>query len=745
MTAALVAAVIAAALFALLRKSGRLLSVLLIFFSLGLLCYFYHYKSTVLEAEKYAGKTLKVTAEVMDYPDVYDDYCRLEVRVLSEHLPNFKAYLYDNEKACADAEPGDIVSLRAKISSADTLYGEKYDNYHSKGIYFKLSSKSAAQLEKSFDIFCLPQRVSHWLSGRIDKIFPDSTAVFMRSLMLGDKTDFYDDTELYVSLSRSGLMHIVAVSGMHISFLAALLHAVFGRSRRAALLCIAILWFFSFVTGAGPSVVRAAFMHSCLLMAPVLKRENDSLTSLSVILAIMLCANPFAAASISLQLSFAAMSGLVLFADRLYQQFAALFPKFAERNIGSKIIASLCCSFSVIIITMPLTALHFGNVQLLSPITNLISLWAVSICFCWGWISCVLSVIPVVGVISATLCSLLANYILFAAELVASLPFSVLYMQNKAAWIWLYGIYVLIGLCFFIKKLKLWLCLLLAFVFAGSAAAVIHGSAAYYNRHDTVNILDVGQGQCLTVLTESDSVVIDCGNINTIDDAGTKAAAHLYSRGRSTVDVLVLSHLHEDHAGGAEMLMEMIDVKKLILPADCDRGEPLYQEILDCAKRNGTEVVHVADDMSLELGGIRLKLIKSGFGEDENERCLISLVECNGREVLCMADAYYRMERRLVDEQDLSGVDVLIVSHHGSKYSSTDELLEEIGGGTAIISVGNNYYGHPANETLEALETYGYNVYRTDSLGDIEIRIGNNYGNNGKKSWEERSKTELPR
>ena len=162
----------------------------------------------------------------------------------------------------------------------------------------------------------------------MEKIFPADTAVFMKSLMLGDKSEFYNDDALYCAMSRAGFMHIVAVSGMHVSFLVGLLQFILGRGRRSAVICIALVWLFVLVTGASPSAVRAGFMQSMLLMAPVLRRENDAVTSLSAILALILLSNPYAAASISLQLSFGAMAGIICFSGKLFE---AAMNKLPER------------------------------------------------------------------------------------------------------------------------------------------------------------------------------------------------------------------------------------------------------------------------------------------------------------------------------------------------------------------------------------------------------------------------------
>ena len=100
------------------------------------------------------------------------------------------------------------------------------------------------------------------------------------------------------------------------------------------------------------------------------------------------------------------------------------------------------------------------------------------------------------------------------------------------------------------------------------------------------------------------------------------------------------------------------------------------------------------------------------------------MLETNGQSLLFLADATVEMQQKLLIEKDLSVIDIFAVSHHGSKYSTSRALLELIGGDDAIISVGHNYYGHPAKETLDALKRWGYNVYRTDLDGNIEIVIG---------------------
>lgn len=713
------------ALSAFCRKWLRPAVTAMIFFAVGLVVFSIHYNNTVVKAKLYAGQTCMVTARVLDYPQIYEDYCRLDVKITEGYLPTFKALLYDNDKQLVLAEPGDTVILFAKVNTADKIYGKEYSNYHSKGFYLKLSSKSDIQLIKgSFDVFNMPKQLSHWLTERISKVFPADTEVFMRSLLLGDKSDFYDDDGMYASMSRAGLMHIVAVSGMHISFLVGLLHFVFGSGRRAALICILTVWFFAFVTGAGPSVLRASFMYTTMLLAPVLRRENDAVTSMSTILALILCINPFAALSVSLQLSFAAMAGILLFTGRIYKGISEYIGKPMKFAMIRYIGASVSCSLAVMVFTLPLTAIHFGYISLLSPLTNLISLWAVSLCFSMGWLSCVFAAIPGLGEFAAVLCSFLAKYILFVAELVSANHLAALYMQTRGAWLWLSLSYTLVLILLVFRKASFGSVVLSLTVSVLALNFMMDSNETYHRENEVLTALNVGQGQCIISLTEKSSVVFDCGNIQTIDDAGQMAAAYLYSHGRESLDVLVLSHLHADHANGAVMLMELIPVKLLVIPETYDDADDLYAGIVACAENNGTKVLRVGNSTGFELGDISLEFYKGGFRDTENERCIITRLINDDFEFLAMSDATAEMERRLVYEHDMSGVDVFSVSHHGSAYSSDPRFLERLGAKTAVISTGYNFYGHPSQETLDALKTYGYNVKRTDIDGDISIEIG---------------------
>ena len=711
------------------RRWLRPLVIALVFFALGLAEFSVYSRLTAERAEAYVGQTREVTGVVLEYPDVNEGYCRLRVRLDAPELPKLKAIVYDNKKLFASARPGQRVSFTAKLSAADTLYGRPYDNYRVDGFFWKLSVKGDEKLtDGGFSLSALPVRLNKLLRDRADRVFPDSCRAFLKALMLGDKSDFYADDALYVAMSRSGLMHIAAVSGLHIAFLVGLLCLLFGNGRRGALVSVVLVWAFVLVTGMSKSALRAAIMQSFLLLAPILRRENDPVTSLSAALALILAFNPFAAKSVSLQMSFAAMAGIVCFGQRLYDFFLRPLPESARGGPLSYLFGVAASSLSVMVFTTPLTAIHFSYVPLLSLLSNLACLWAVSLCFCLAWAACLLAPAPFLGAGLVWVCDLLARYILFVAGKVAGLPHAVLYMATDGALCWMLASYALLLLGFLLRK-RVWLRVLLP---GGLSLALLIGllwhTERFYRETDCLSVLNVGQGQCIAAFAGDATAVVDCGNINTIDDAGSLAGEYLLGRGRRSIELLVLTHLHADHADGAVRLMELLPVDTLLLPADAADENGLRDKILACAERHGTKVVSLERDAEVRAGRIAAKLYKLSGGGDENERCLAVRLSIGDTDLLTTADAPKKLERELADREDLSGIEILVAGHHGSKYAGSKELLRELGGGLAVVSVGYNTYGHPAQETLDALEKYGYDVMRTDLNGTVEIRLENSHG-----------------
>ena len=699
--------------------------------ALGFGCFWLRAVRTTVPAARLEGQTRLIRAEIADWPELNERYSRAVVRLRGEGLPPLNALLYDNGESLRTAKPGDRLELEASLRPADRLYGERYLGYNARDIYLIASARGEIRVTgESGGLRYWPQHLNRRILSLVRELFPTDTAAFIEALLLGDKTELYRDEALYQALSRAGLMHVVAVSGMHIAFLVGMLRTILGKNRPCSLLCIALVWAFVLVTGASPSAVRAAIMQSLLLAASLFRRENDPLTSLSAALAALLLGNPHAAASVSLQLSFASIAGILCFSERLEEAIYERLPALRGYLLGRTAVGAAVNSLSVMPFAVPLMCLHFGSVPLLAPLTNLLALWAVTLCFCGSCLLCVLGALWLpLGRLLAWVLAWLVRYVFLTARCVSAIPFAAVYLETRAAWLWLLFCYALFIAFRFVKRGRLVRLGVPALLSVLSLAALLTAARlAYAGETETIAALDVGQGQCLAVLSGDQTLLIDCGGLGSAESAGETAGRYLLSRGRRRVDALILTHLDTDHANGLGTLTALCPVKTLLLPETGGAENGMRDAVTAAAARGGTELRFLREDSLLALGGIRAQLYAPAGEGDANDRSLAAVVSLGDYDMLVTGDMSRTKERALLAQHPLEGIELYIVGHHGSRYASSYELLESIGADTAVISCGYNTYGHPAPETLERLAACGYTVYRTDENGTVEIRIGRDHG-----------------
>ena len=222
-------------------------------------------------------------------------------------------------------------------------------------------------------------------------------------------------------------------------------------------------------------------------------------------------------------------------------------------------------------------------------------------------------------------------------------------------------------------------------------------------------------------------MVIDCGGRGSAENAGDSAAEFLLSGGNRDVELLVLTHLHDDHANGVERLMNYVTVKRIALPADCEATE-VGDSILDLCYDRETEVFHISENTNVTVDGLSLELFAPIGSEDPNEKGLMILGDYGDFEFLVTGDAGSGTEEQLVSFYSIGDIDLLVAGHHGSKYSTGEVLLDAVTPERVIISVGVNSYGHPTQEVLERLNERGIEIYRTDLNGNTTVMAGMNNG-----------------
>ena len=440
-------------------KTRLVIMIVSLFAAIGFLWNYAHEALIIKPAEELVGTTRCVEARVTDYPRIGDNYTSVTIRLIDDNLPHTKVLVTDYNGAFAELRPGDILSIELDFRSARERYNTEDDYYLASGIFLRayLDGEYALIGHRAADFLDWPKELSNSLKTHILSLFPDDVAPLMKALLTGDKSELYEDDELYVSLRVAGLSHIIAVSGMHVSFIISLLSLFTGRRRITAFLGIPLVWFFAAMMGFGPSVTRASFMITLLLVAPILRRENDPPTSLSAALLLLLLINPQSVGSVSLQLSFAAMAGIFLVTPRIYKSVLGLYSD-CPRLLG-KLLASLngvfAASVGALIFTTPLVALHFGYVSLYSILTNMLCLWAMSTAFMLGYPICIIgAIIMPAGEALAWVIAWLPRYVSALVKIVARLPWAALYTYNNLVAWWIVFVYAILLLPWLFKGKK---------------------------------------------------------------------------------------------------------------------------------------------------------------------------------------------------------------------------------------------------------------------------------------------------
>ncbi|MCL1828614.1 MAG: DNA internalization-related competence protein ComEC/Rec2 [Oscillospiraceae bacterium] len=688
----------------------------------------------ILPQENETGRTTEITAVVSDHCVQYENYSCITVRVFRASGPPVKARLVSYAHDLTAPLPGDIVETTIKLLPATKRFGADTDIYISDGVFLVGTVTSEVRItgKSVWAALYFPKTAARAVKNMTERCAPGDVSGFLTGLLTGDKSGLYSERSLSDAMAKTGLMHVTAVSGLHIAFLTGFVRSALGRRKQAAAVGIPLIVFFVLMTGSQASAIRAGFMQICLLAAPLIRRENDSLTSLSAVAALLLIINPQAVGSIGFQLSFSAMTGVVLVTPRIYDSLTGLA---ADKNIFTGYAAPAarfainCFSGSVgaSVFTVPLIAAHFGYISVYSIIVNILSLWAVSLCFVLGYAMCILGfLLPAAGVSAGYVTAFFARYVLFVAKSFANLPFSAVYTTNNFASAWLILTYVLLIITYASAlgrktsfRPVLPLCLSVC-VLCISLITVTE----IYKKGATITVLDVGQGAGMAVFSGADTVLIDCGGRGSVKSAQAVASDYLSGKGRRGVDLFILTHFHDDHASGAADLISITKVKRLAIPAPTAGEEKIFEEIYNAAVINGVDVYYIEEDTLISLGASEFQIMAPIGTNDANERGLIILGSFGEFDFLVTGDAPSSVERRLIIRNDLPKLELLAAGHHGSNYSTSKELLDVTSPAITVISVGYNSYGHPSDEMLKRLYDAGSEVYRTDMHGNVTIRIG---------------------
>lgn len=665
------------------------------------------------------GTVAHLTVEACQYGEETEYGTSVEGRI---HLESgwVGVKVYFNEEL--SLKPGDRV--QASFLMRATHGGSQEETFHrGDGTLLLCYQRSKAVVEPADHVPLrhYPAMIRQNLLDRIDRTFPGDVAFFAKALLLGDRSGV--NYELNTDFKVSGISHIIAVSGLHVSILFAVVYLISGRRKvLTAVIGMPLILLFAAVAGFTPSITRACIMQILMLAAMLFDKEYDPPTSLSFAALVMLVAEPLVITSVSFQLSVGCMAGIFLFSRRISGWLAGL-PLWKDKKgktlvvrLRKAISGGVGITLSAMFFTTPLVAYYFGAVSLIGIVTNLLTLWAVSLIFYGIMAVCLVSLIwEGAAAVLAWLVAWPIRYVLNVVALLADVPVAAVYTSSVYVVLWLVGCYLLFGAFMLMKKRSPFL--LIGCYVTGLCLSLILSWAEPLMSNYRITIFDVGQGQCVLLQADGRSFLVDCGG-DYDSDAADLASETLLSMGIQKLDGLVVTHYDRDHAGGVAGLLSRVPAEAVFLPDGED--EEILPEIL--AQCRGTQVF-LRDDLTMEWSDNAMTIFAPVSKKSGNESGLSVLFRAGNYDILITGDLSTTAENILVDRKGLQDMDALVVGHHGSKSSTGTKLLETIRPEFAFISVGaDNSYGHPSDQVLKRLEEFGCQIYRTDEDGTIIIR-----------------------
>lgn len=599
----------------------------------------------------------------------------------------------------------------------------------SKGIRYNFSAKNVKVDYLSDGLFWKYKKAVSRCRDSFLSEFDDEPEIraFIKGVIFGDKSELSDETIEEFNENSTG--HILAVSGLHIGFLFALLKFLTKKSRSkwSTVLIVAVLLMYGEMTGWSPSTVRATLVLGISLMAVYARRTPDLLTSVSAAALSILLWNPYMLFNSGFQMSFMALLGLVFFAGPL------------EYFLGKYLAPLIAIQLSV----GPLIAFSFSRFNFVSfliniPIVYLASL-LVPLCIISLFVMLGLGFLP--GPLNFTI-DFLSNIVIKINSILSFDGFFSVNVRavNVGVLLAFYLIAFFLGSEWFrvkmlrsekrpIKKMISYFLIISFLVGVGSHNQFLN---------DEIVFVSVGQGDCMHIRCGDQDVLIDGGGSRDYNVGKNTLRPYLLKNGAKDLDAGIVTHLHTDHFQGLFELCEVFNVKSVVVPnmqQNCVKSEnmPDLSKLNNLCKFNGGDEINLKKS-SAQNEEVYIKSIwpmgsATGYASSNNanENNMVYIVYYLGVKIMVTGDLVSEDEERMIDYYkgtDVLDCDILKVGHHGSKTSSSEEFIDAVSPDIAVISVGvNNMYGHPNQETLDKLAARGIRTYRTDLNGAVGIDI----------------------
>lgn len=621
---------------------------------------------------------------------------------------------------------GTLSSLQR--SSIPSGYNEKL-YLSTRGYHYKMYIKEYDVIgQQRTPILCHIYTLRENIQKVYNTVLPPEKSAILKAMVTGDKDDIDSITrELY---AQAGIMHILAISGLHISLISFYIFYILENflkwtKRKCSAVILLCLLFYLFFAGFSPSAIRAVIMISVGLIGNIFYCESDALNNVAIAAICILLVQPLYLWDVGFQLSFIIVTGILLGSDIIK---SSTIPYYIKNTLGFSFIAS--------VVSFPIMAYHFYFVSVIGILVNIIILPLTSALLGIGM---VVGIIGLFSIRVATFLSGIVYYILCFYEKICTLAASVPYgyiLWGRPLLVTVLLCYLLLLIIYFYKRNNIYYkCTI---VFIEVMILIITFSNQYIFQKDKISFLDVGQGDAIVIQTyDKYNYVVDTGGRPQAALGGNTGIytvlPYLQEQGISEIDGLFITHMDADHCFGAIELMGNIKINKIYISNYNFEKTPLYETFFKNAQKNNIPIFVIGAGDSEKLGNtMQLDVLypyykMKFFDVNDNHGSLVLRIKSKDISILLTGDIGIIDETILLQQNVNLKSDILKVSHHGSKYSSTENFLKAVKPEIAVLSYGaNNFYGHPHTETIERLQNQNITFYETAKQGTITILIDKN-------------------
>ena len=725
----------------------------------------------------YIGKTLSLTGRIKeiksyDVPFGERSY-RLKVKADSDEISAFILKIKESDLfACCNLHNDVDIDLSGlsrilygrKISCTGKLYafdGELNPGQFDADAYYKnegytgiLNAKDIRLVkeEESFSPDIYLHRLNLAISDKYKKILGDKNAGSLSAMVLGDQRGL--DEEIKELYQENSISHLLSISGLHISLLGG---AVFLFLRRLKIsfsfpliTSSIILIIYGAFTGFSVSTSRAIVMMSVLFISFVIGKSYDLPSGLALAALILIVMNHRVIYQSGFLLSFFAVIGIFYIMPELLYIFKVdIYHKRGIIKGLHLLLASIISSISILLATLPIVLNNFYEVSLTGIILNIIVIPLMSLVVITGLLGGFVALVSeILGSFLLGITHYILNLYTLFCRLGDRLTFLRLIIGKPDKWqIVLY--YLILVIVFYLLALKRRENKLRSLknnlpeeyntskriVVTGLMTFISFLIIAYKPREFSINMLDIGQGDCFVVNDGNNDIYIsDCGSTTVQNVGKTRLLPFLKSKGWGKVDTIFISHMDKDHVNGVNDLLKCaeITIGRIIISASY-KSDKLncaeLEELKELAKMRDIKLFYMKKGDEIVGKDISFRCIYPTGEEDikdQNEASIVMRMDYKGLSMLFTGDIAGSTEEKIIDStgKDILDCDILKVCHHGSKNSSTDDFLKKVSPKLYLISCGlMNRYGHPHRDALSRMTGEGGRILRTDHMGGTQIKL----------------------